>query len=91
MKPTREQVREFVKSEIFKWFLEKIATYANEIDTVRNVESGDELVARKMTIKILENAFSDIYDVGEFAEIQSRISLNEDNPINQIRKLREEY
>ena len=80
-----------VKTDSFQWFLWQTTRYLNEIDTVRNVEKGEELIARKMVIQLLENALSDVYDAGELAELQKKVAEDESNIINQFKNLKEEY
>ena len=88
-KPNKVEVRELVKSDSFKWFLERIATYTNGIDTVRNVENGGELVARQLAITVIENAFADIFEAGELAELQKKVGEDEDNIIKKIKNTTE--
>jgi len=90
-KPNKIQIRELVKNDNFKWFLERMATYLNGIDTVRNVENGEELVARQKVIEIIEDAFADVFDVGELAELQKKVAEDEENIIKRIQNITEEY
>lgn len=89
--PSKEVIRDMVNTEGFQWFLWKTAQYLNDIDTVRNVEKGDELVARKLVIRILENALADVYEAGKLAELQKKVAEDETNIIKQYKNLKEEY
>ena len=90
-KPQKDQIRDLVKSDSFKWFLERIAIYLNSIDTVRNVENGSETVARQLAITMIENAFKDIFEEGELAELQKKVSEDEELILNKFKNLKEEY
>jgi len=86
-KPQKDQIRDLVKSDSFQWFLKRMATFLNEIDTVRNVENGGELVARKLAISIIENAFADLFEAGDLAELQKKIAEDEENIISKIQRI----
>lgn len=92
-KPTPEQIREMVKSEPFRWFMERLAYQMNYIDTVRNItkENLNEALARRMAIEIIENAFADLYEAGELEKLQKKIAREEDNILKKIKEYQDEY
>jgi hypothetical protein len=84
-KPTQEEIHQWTKNKVTKWYLERLANYLNEIDTVRNVKKGDELIGRQAAINIIEDSLGDIYEAGKLKDLQKRIAEKEDNVIFRVR------
>lgn len=84
-KPTKEEIAKWTQHRVTKWYLERLATYLNEIDTVRNVRNGDELIGRKAAITVVEDAIADIYEVGQLKDLQKKIAENDENVVFRVR------
>jgi len=90
-KPHQKEIEEMVKSKPFQWYVERLAFHLNEIDTVRNVKDGNELVARKLAIEIIENALADVYEAGNLAQLQKKLAEEENSVIKSLKQLKSEY
>ena len=91
MKPTTNQIRDFINHPVFKWFLETTALRINELDTVRSIPDNDYItpIARRMAINIVEEIFSDIAQAGEIYKMQKGMAEKETNDLNNLKKLKE--
>lgn len=88
-KPGSGKTREWVKNDVTQWFLEKLALYMNEIDTVRdiNLNNIDVALARRLAIEVIENAFGDILEAGELQIFQKKVAESESNTIKTLKDL----
>ena len=89
--PTKAELRKWLKDNNTKWFLDKLAWHLNVIDTVRNVENGDELMARKIAVSIIERTVADLWVSGGLQELQQKISKEEESLLERVKNLKEEY
>jgi len=92
-KPLKANIKEWVKDSTTQWFLDRLAFYLNEIDTVRNItlENIDETLARKMAIEIIENALSDIWQEGELEKYQKKLADEEDSIIKRLKEIKQDF
>ena len=65
-KPYVAEIKEMIKSPIFKWILTKFDYNLKEL---RNYETGEEAMVNKKAREIIENILNEIYAIGEFEEI----------------------
>ena len=91
-KPSAEEIQRFVKDDVFKWFMEVLAKEVNRIDTVRNINpERDDTLSRRMTIEIIENVLSEVYDSGELEKIQKKMAGEEESIVNKMENLKTDY
>lgn len=91
MKIDKSQIQEMVKTDAFRYFLERLAMELNRIDTVRNINPANlnEVLARRIAIEIVENALSEVYETGELQSLQKEVASQEDNIIKKFSELKE--
>lgn len=90
--PTPQEVSEFVKQDIFKWFLEKVALRLNELDTVRDADIllPNEMYSRRLAIETIESIFSDLVESKQIKEVQREVASKESSTIKILKENKED-
>ena len=95
-KPSPQEIRDWLKGDFGKWFLEITAYHLNEIDTVSNIKDIDGLkkiatdqLGAKKAKDIIIDILSDIFEAGEIEEHQKKVADKEDNVIKSLKDFEE--